>query len=322
MEKKESLPFSLDPLDPKFVPAKPRQEIDEEEVLKLEKEGKVIYTRKRDGNRLFAATTNRIRLYTSGINDVTDNYPHIIAEIKKMKLPKDTLLDGEVFVQVDGKDNLPLIGSIMKNKPEKSKEIQKSNPAHYMIFDVPVLEGKELFKETNLERIQTVHRFFSRAKFSPKFIFPVEILTCPLKEAQEIVRANNWEGLVIYVKDGVSDFRVDGRPNPRPKTCWKWKPLKEDDFIVREKIWVPEGDNQRLKEVVLTQIDFETGKEFYCAKLGGFEKEIKKYLADAELPLVMQVEFMSRHESGKLREPRFMRLRDDKKPDECIYKPE
>lgn len=317
--------FSLDPLDPKFVASKPRQELDEERALQLEREGNLIITRKRDGyGHLTAITKNRIRIYTAGINDVTDHYPHIVEEIRKMQFPDDTLLRNEIFVSPKDTDDFSLFASIAKSSAEKAIEIQNTMPASCMIFDIIVLEGKIFTGKAFKERLRFINAHFPEDDddLKLKFVIPVEVLPIPLLVAQKDASLHKYEGIVGYDANGTTEYRLDGGDPPRPKVCWKWKPLKEDDFIVREKIFVKEGSKKRFKEVELTQIDAKTGEEFYCGKLGSFTKEMKEFLAKAKLPIVMQVQFMSRHASRKLREPRFMRLRDDKKPKECIYNPE
>lgn len=73
-----------------------------------------------------------------------------------------------------------------------------------------------------------------------------------------------------------------------------------------------------MKEVVLTQIDPKTHQEFYCGKLGSFNAEMRAKLYRAKYPLVMQVIFEARFDSGAVRNARFDRLRPDKKPRDCV----
>ncbi len=315
--------FSLDPLDPKFVPAKPKQEIGEKKVFELEKSGNAIYTIKRDGHRhLIAITKKGIRIYTRSIIEVTDRYPHIVEQIKKMKFPDNTLLDCEIFVSVGGKENLGCMTTVTNSSAEKSIEFQKKNPVSVMIFDIIVLKNKVMSEVFYKVRLGMIWWFFTESNYLPDDILPIEISPLPFEESKNLVRENGLEGLVVYDANGTTQYRLDGKSNlsPRPNVCWKWKPLKEDDFIVSKKIFVDGENGRRFKEVVLTQIDAKTGEEFECGKLGTFDAKTRAYLDKAVFPLVMQVEFVSRYEkSQKIREPRFMRLRDDKKPEECIY---
>ena len=147
------------------------------------------------------------------------------------------------------------------------------------------------------------------------------MLPCSFEAAQKVVEKEQWEGLVLYDTEGCSDFRLDGKVS-RPQVCWKRKPVKEDDFIVRR--WIPRPNNHSMvREFVLSQIDPETGKEIDCGKCGtGLKNKERAELAnDALYPLVVEVRFFERFPSGKLQSPVFVRVRDDKKPDECLFQP-
>jgi len=68
LKRGENLPFSLDPLEPNFVPAKPKNSVKDSVVKKVEDAGNLLITRKRDGYcHLAVKTSDRIRLYTRGI---------------------------------------------------------------------------------------------------------------------------------------------------------------------------------------------------------------------------------------------------------------
>ena len=79
-------------------------------------------------------------------------------------------------------------------------------------------------------------------------------------------------------------------------------------------------DSGEVKKLTLLQRDPKTGKEFECGHLGSFTREMRKRLADDSIyPLVVQAEFEARYEkSGKIRNARFMRLRTDKKLQDCV----
>ncbi|MEK9180274.1 MAG: hypothetical protein AAB897_02585 [Patescibacteria group bacterium] len=319
---RKKLPFSLDPLDPKFVPAKPKHSIEESKVLELERAGNLIITRKRDGYRHLAAVTSRgVRIYTRGIEEVTDNYPEITQEIfQRLAIsPRGTLLDGEMIIDEGGKDNFERLAQVAKSNPERARKLQESAPVRFMIFDV-LVHGGELVTDLNYRtRLFMLRQMFPQR--APEHISLLEVLDCPFAEATKLVRKENWEGLVLYDATKTTEFRLDGKKDQpkRPEGCWKWKPLKEDDFIAKSFAYGSGKNKNRMGKLFLFQIDHQTGEEISCGEVGGgFTDKDREDFVRAQYPLVVQVEFQKRFPSGALRHPQFLRLRTDKSPAECL----
>lgn len=317
-------------LEKGFVLGKPiAQEGYEPEVLDaLEREGRLIITRKRDGYKMLAASNDagEFRLYTDGINEIDDRLAHIKHELNSLEL-KNAWLAGEVIMDLDDSDDFTKVASVMKAGMAKAIELQlRHGSLRFMVFNIIARNGKAC--TTNyadnlaalaevLERKAAMYGTSAIAVEKTPHVFLVPVLNMPLSDAQSLVRKKGWEGLVLYADDFVNTFRTDGKDPQRPKGCYKWKPIFEDDFIVREKILRPGGDE--VKELVLLQIDPATRAEFECGKLGSFSAAMRKQLAKAKYPLVVQAKFEARYpKSGKIRNARFMRLRTDKAWKDCI----
>jgi len=224
-------------------------------------------------------------------------------------------LVGEVLFDRDDNDELGGVQSVMGASTAKALAFQKANgKLRYMLFGILFFEGKR-YEGLYSEYLDMMGRKGLR------YVFAVEDLCyggrCTFEQAKALVRERGWEGLVLYDEEFVPEIRLDGKSPKRTKGCWKWKPIIEDDFIVRERIMRPEGD--LLKELVLLQIDPATGKEFYCGKLGTFTNAMRAELTKAKLPLVVQAEFEARFaKTGKVRNARFIRVRSDKKLKDCV----
>lgn len=311
--------FSFDPLPEGFMLPKPVNSVKDEVILALERKGRLAITRKRDGYRVWAVRTHTWKLYTRGRTEVTSRFPHIVEELEKISAPYGTFFDGEMILEKDDKDSFPAVERFFKAKNSRdATTLQKEiGIPRFMIFDVVFWNGEKWLSHPWRDRYFKV--VTTLLGFPLEYIFPAELINCSFKKAQEIVEQMDWEGLVLYDKEGTSDFRLDGKV-ARPRVAWKRKPFTEDDFMVRR--WIPrENDPAMLKEMVLSQIDPETGKEIDCGKCGtGFSNVERATFANDNLyPLVVQVKFMERFASGKLRHPSFLRARDDKKPEECIF---
>lgn len=322
--KPAGLPFSLDPLAPNFVMAKPRQKVSRDIIRNLEAAGNLINTRKRDGYRHYIVKSNSaVKIYTRGIEDVTAKYPHIVQEVSWMELPSWTMLDTEiVFVDENGNDDIEKFTRIVKSNSAAAIKLQEETGfAVCIVFGVIVFGGRVVTVLPHQERFNLVKNLFAKLDFRTYYVEPVEILDCLFEKARAIVKKKRWEGLVLYDKIKPTAFGLDGKTaSPiRLDGCWKWKPLKEDDFIVRTWQKGTGRNKNRAGKLFLLQTDSRTGKEVSCGEVGNLTDKMREYFAkEARYPLVVQMEFEKRFTSGALRNVKFMRIREDKRPEECL----
>jgi ATP-dependent DNA ligase len=130
-----------------------------------------------------------------------------------------------------------------------------------------------------------------------------------------------WEGLVIWDLDMCGGFTVNGKPK-RLKGAFKWKNVKEDDFFVYD-IEPEKGDSTRVGALKIAQYD-EVGNLIACGNVGsGLTKEEKLKAWDWK-GAVWEIQFdhrMAPNDKGErcLQFPRLVRMRTDKKPEECVF---
>lgn len=320
--------FPLDPLPKDFVLYKPLQQdrFDEKVIYELEKAGRLIITRKRDGWKMFAVKSGgKIKLYTDGMNEIDARIAHIKDALQLMLIPNNSILVGELLFDDGGDDQFKKVGAVMSASFENALKIQMENcPGsllRYMIFDIVVRANVNLLSKPYDCRLRAIEQLYLNddgiGLVSDDIVRRVSQIYESYDKAKKLVKKNGWEGLVLYDRNFTASYRLDGKNPARPKGCYKWKPLYEDDFIVRK--WLPKDDDpKKLKEVVLLQIHPKTGKEFECGKLGSFDAKMREQLRTAKYPLVMEVQYEARYESGKLRNARFMRLRPEKKAKDCV----
>lgn len=305
-----------------LVLAKPiaQESYDESVIYDLERHDRLVITRKRDGWKILVHfdRNGEPRLYTDGLNEIDSRLDHIKSELKKLGFPPNTLAVGEGIVDVDDNDDLTKVISIFHSNLARSLQLQETyGKINFMLFGAVSCGLDETFHSLGRSFLAVFRAKSVIEHRRLRYVSLAPILRCNFDQAKRIVVEKGWEGLVLYDKSYGLAYRLDGRAPKRPRGCYKWKPILEDDFIIRERIFRP--NKEVLKEVVLLQIDPVSGKEFECGKLSSFSAKMLQRLGKVKLPIVVQARFEMRFpKSGKIRNARFVQVRIDKPINQCI----
>lgn len=309
----------MEALDKNFVPAKPINDMSDDELRTLDRAGRLIIQRKRDGRRHLVLVTRskRVRIYSRRMEELTDHMPRVRDAIAALDLPGGTILDGEIIVDRDGVDDFRATGSFTnpKTKPEKAAATSAALPVKFVLFDVLYYAETAIWGTAYSDRWMLCNRIAGYDETS--IIVTPQTFTMDLARCQALVREQGWEGLVCWVKDEGTIVREGG--SPKRVNCIKWKPIKEGDFIATG-FYLGSGE---LSSVVgglyIEELDPNTGLRRDCGKVGtGFDAKIRKEALIWDYPCVVQVEYDSQQPTAKLRFPVFIRQRNDKAIDECI----
>lgn len=311
---------------------KPKNSIDEKKVLTLEKKRASVYTVKRDGMMHIVRRSEKfgVEIYSRRMDDVTQNYPHLIDAFEK--LPVGTVLLGEIVLEKsDGKDDFNATSKICRSDPSVAIEKQELlGKVKYFAFDLAFYN-----KQCALTSLAYIKRFELlgdiEKTIGSDYFKRIERVVSSHKDALSEMAKRGLEGLVVWDGSGVMKqneaFTFNGKAY-RPNVLWKSKPKYEDDFIVR---FDPangvgefgKGKNYgKLKSVFCYQLD-EEGNEVFLAKCGGgLTDEQREYYTSAEFPRVWRVEYDSiQPGTGALRFPVFNADRTssgDKQLNECL----
>ena len=275
-----------------------------------------VYEEKYDGYRLLAYKEGaQITLLSRNDKDRTKVFSRIAVAIRD--LPARTLLlDGEVV-------------AFDKHRVSRFQLLQQGNvEPRYAVFDCLFKDGQDLrpkplsLRRSALERaIRAGERIFLSRRLAENGI-----------AAFRIAKERGFEGLVA--KDEASPY-VEGRSR-------KWLKVKvhQEEELVIGGYTAPEGARQHFGALLLGAYDHR--RLHYVGKVGtGFSHQTLESLARAFRPLVRkvspfidpprehrmtylaaklvaQVAFEEWTEDRKLRQPVFLGLRDDKKPEECL----
>ncbi len=287
-----------------------------------------LLERKFDGERCVALKHgDEVRLQSRTAKDLTATYPEIRAAVAGQR-PRDLVLDGEV-VAFDGEQTSfsRLQRRLGVTKP--SPELLAEYPVVYCVFDLLELGGEPSIEQPLIER---------RARLASS-IRPGAALQ--LSEAwrgdserrfAEACRSG-WEGLIAK--------RADAPYTPGRSQNWlKLKCVWEQEFVIGG-YTDPAGSRTDFGALLVGY--YEDGRLRYAGKVGtGYSAATLRDLgaklrelessespfADARpIPrgthwtrpdLVAQIGFAEWTSDGRLRQPRFLGLRDDKRPTEVV----
>jgi bifunctional non-homologous end joining protein LigD len=148
-----------------------------------------LYELKLDGYRAIGAkSSGRVRLWSRNENDFSARYPAIAAALAT--LPDETVVDGEI-VALD-EDGRPSFHALQNHGSSKISLI-------YYLFDVPVLSGHDLRKET----LETRKKYLEERVF-PNLAEPIRAspaLPGTLADLIQAVKQQGLEGLVAKRRD-------------------------------------------------------------------------------------------------------------------------
>ncbi|MEM2989947.1 MAG: non-homologous end-joining DNA ligase [Halobacteria archaeon] len=287
-----------------------------------------LFEIKWDGTRTICFTGEKQRLQNRRLIDITKRYPEIKVEIKK----KSAILDGEIVIMEQGKPDFQKL-QLREHLSDsfKIELLSKLYPAEYIVFDVLAIDGSEVVRKPLIKRKELLRDVLIENE-------NVTLCDFILEDGIEYYNAAISRGLEgVVAKDINSPYLVGKRSN-----FWlKIKQFKTLDCII---CGLTEGEGLRKNyfgSLILGV--YINGKLQYIGKVGtGFDEAQLKFLEEQLKPLegkcpfevtpnvearvkswllplaICEVKYQELTRDLKLRAPVFIRLRNDKAPEECI----
>ena len=292
------------------------------------------YEPKFDGIRVLAFVTPQdVRLITRNGRDKTKQFPEVIADLAKLpgKTGRQYVLDGEIVALIDGEPGRfqELQGRMHLENETSIKRLAREQPTAFVVFDMLVDGDDILVAEPWEERRARLEKRIAKKKLRSLRLGE----TSPngeemLKEAL----AHGWEGVIAKKTNAVY------RPGVRSKDWLKLKLEKNQEFVVGG-FTEPRNSRAHIGAILLGY--YEGGKLIYAGHTGGgfsskslsdMYKRLKPLTRDkspftttpktnekatwTEPKVVVEVRFNEWTRDGKLRQPIFLGVRDDKDPKE------
>ena len=284
-----------------------------------------------DGVRALAYLDKGLHIINRRDIDITYRYPELHNLAKFIKA-KNVVLDGEIIVLRDG---LPSFNDLQKRdhlQDEMEISIRKDiYPAIYVVFDVLSVDGESLISKPLIERKKIIQRI---VKENDNLMISTYVMGKGKRLFEEVTK----KGI-----EGVMAKRADGKYYPGGRGCGGWFKIKKIDTVECVICGYKEGTGERkdrFGSVILGM--YKKGELVEVGKAGsGFQAkeltrtfEIMQKLITNKCPfkidprikgvtwiepkLVGEVSFMEWSDNKKLRFPRWITQREDKKPKECV----
>lgn len=297
--------------------------------------GEWLYEIKFDGYRALALVAgNKTQVLSRNANNLGIKFPGITNSFPALNV-QDAILDGEIVaLDESGRSSFQLLQAFEMG--------EKRPPVVFYAFDLLQLNGEDLKNEPIEKRKAKLEALLQKApneiRFSPSFDYDVKEL---LAKAHEL----GLEGLIAK--------RRGSRYEPGKRTgAWiKIKLEREQDFVIGG-YTEPDGSRKYFGAILVGVYDGDklnfsgrVGSGFsdklLASLLSKFEKIPSKTCPFANLPaakggrwgqglsqaemkrchwvtptLVCQIKFAEWTRDGRLRQPVFLRLREDKNPKE------
>lgn len=296
-----------------------------------------IYEVKFDGVRAVTIKRGReVQLLSRTGKDMTGKYGEVTEALRGLPV-KEAVLDGEVVaLDAEGRPSFQLLQSSQMPGPER--------PAiFYYVFDVIQLDGKDLTAIPLLQRKATAQALVSNVHDRIRFSAGIQADT---ERMIREMKARGLEGIIAKRKDGAYEI---GR---RSGAWLKFKWTNEQEFVIGG-YTQPRGARSHFGAILAGYYDGsrlmfagKVGTGFDEKRLESLYKQFQKLKTSecpfANLPeragrygrgltaaemkrctwlkpeLVCQVRFAEWTRDDHLRQPAFLGLREDKKPEEVV----
>ncbi len=279
-----------------------------------------------DGYRIVATVVDaKVRLWSRNAIEWTHKIPELAAAVKSLKL-KSAQLDGEMIVLRNGKDDF--------NALQGRLSAENKEPAVFMLFDMPHMNGRSLRDVPLIERKALLGNLLQKHPH-------------PLLRFSEHTIGNGtgaYSQAIAAGLEGVVSKRIDSKYHGSRNGDWvKSKGRPSDEFIVVG-YTEPKGSRSGIGALLLAQ--YRNGELTYVGRVGtGLDDkhlmQLRKQLAPTVVDkptadfalmerkdralaiwvrpkMVVEAFYQGIGSQGLLRQPAFKAIRTDKTPADLL----
>ena len=289
-----------------------------------------IFEPKIDGTRCIASAQKRVVLSNRRLADISYRYPELVSALSSLN--REFVLDGEITVFKNGIPNFrSLAERDHQNDKIKIDYLSRAMPASYVVFDILHLNGESLMHLPLKERKRILFRELQKDLEDSETVTLIDSFP---EKGEDYFQAALKMGI-----EGVVGKRLESLylPGIRSRDWVKIKKSLKLDLVVGG--YIPgKGDRLPFFGGLLLGA-YSQGQLVYISRVGsGFTEEELQDITSRFLPIeespfsdapatpgvvwiepkmVVQVTALETTHDGGLRAPVFLRMRDDKEPEEC-----
>lgn len=340
-----SIDFNVQ-LPKNFCSYKPKTSIEPSALKKLDDKHQILYTRKLDGQcHLAVHHTDGWKFYSRRMDLVT-SLPKQVEELSTFKqFGIGTILVGELVCVENNKEDFKKISRFCRSLPDEARklveDLEVPEPIFY-VFDMLFSNSLSLKNASYEARMS--YWFDEIKNDQTKYIKHIPMVHTTPETWQGMAKMHNWEGFVAVDRNAVPGdkfYSFDGDAK-RPNGSWKLKPVWTEEVAV---IAGSVGSGKRLDGIGAVHVAQklpDSKKWAYLGKVGsGFTeddlKQITDIFIDKDIPIfekdkevdtldldncnkfTIEIEYSERQPgTNKFRFPVYMRIRNDKAPEECF----
>lgn len=312
--------------------SKPKTSISNKKLQKLIDDDKAIIDIKENGSchLLFIDSKGDVKIKTRRHEDHTLKYPSVVEAVKEAKLPPNTVLTVELVIDpllgYNHMESFKLLQSISKSdtvkgalKPDQSKsyELQEKNKVRAMVFNIVYLNGEDLSqKEYNYAR-EYIDLKFDSVESDSVLYRPTRMVFKTAEEAVQFAKDNEfkYEGLVVWDKTESIEVSFNGKPKRR--AAYKLKIEKEDDVVAYSYLEGTGKKQGKIGSLLIGKYDSE-GNMVEFGRVGSGLTDETCELDCWGFPVVIEIKYSQRFETGAYQFPVVVKQHEDKVPSEVV----
>lgn len=283
-----------------------------------------IYEPKLDGERCLAyCHEGRVKLFTRNHKTITPTYPEVVRALERQGIDS-FILDGEIVAFEAGTQISSFKRLQQRMHLHNFRDVQRSPvQVHYYLFDILALNNRDLRTVPLLERKTLLERTI---KFNDILALNPYVKNGGKRYYQKACH-HRWEGLIAKRENS---HYTAGRSHE-----WlKFKCVSEQEFVIGG-YTDPKGSREKFGAILIGY--YQKDRLKFAGKVGtGFDRSSLQRLTahfrplerktspfdSMDLPkrglhwlepkLVAEIRFSEWTDEGKLRQPRYIGLRDDR----------